>query len=73
MLHIEVMKDTFYYQPAITIQNMPDEIHRAIRVCAAWPSHNIEAETCAIPEAAVRPQNLVKPVRRLLPLAAKSA
>ena len=30
--------------PSVTIRNVPDEVHRAIRVRAAQHGHSIEAE-----------------------------
>lgn len=46
--------------PAVTIRNVPDEVHRAIRVRAAQHGRSAEAEMRAILEDAVRPQNRVK-------------
>ena len=46
--------------PSVTVRNVPDEVHRAIRVRAAQHGRSIEAEMRAILEAAVRPQNRVK-------------
>ncbi len=46
--------------PSVTIRNVPDEVHRAIRVRAARHGRSIEAEMRAILEAAVRPQNRVR-------------
>lgn len=46
--------------PSVTVRNVPDEVHRAIRVWAAQHGHSIEAEMGAILESAVRPQNRVK-------------
>lgn len=46
--------------PSVTIRNLPDEVHRAIRARAARHSRSIEAELRAILEAAVRPQNRLK-------------
>ncbi|MDD3433658.1 MAG: Arc family DNA-binding protein [Tepidiphilus sp.] len=46
--------------PSVTIRNLPDEVHRAIRARAARHGRSIEAELRAILEAAVRPQNRVK-------------
>jgi plasmid stability protein len=40
---------------AVTIRNLPDEIHRAIKVRAAHHNRSAEAEMRAILEAAVRP------------------
>lgn len=46
--------------PSVTVRNVPDEVHRAIRVRAAQHGRSIEAELRAILEAAVRPQNRLK-------------
>lgn len=46
--------------PAVTIRNVPDEVHRAIRIRAAKHGRSIEAELRDILEAAVRPQNRLK-------------
>lgn len=45
---------------SVTIRNVPDEIHRAIRVRAAQRGHSIEAEMRDILESAVRPQGRVR-------------
>lgn len=45
---------------SVTIRNLPDEVHRAIRVRAARRGHSIEAELRDILEAAARPPNRVK-------------
>lgn len=41
--------------PAVTIRNLPDETHRALKVRAARHNRSTEAEMRAILEAAVRP------------------
>lgn len=46
--------------PSVTVRNVPDEIHRAIRVRAAQHGRSIEAEIRDILELAVRPQNRMK-------------
>ncbi len=46
--------------PSVTVRNLPDEVHRAIRVRAAQHGRSIEAELRAILDAAVRPQNRLK-------------
>ena len=46
--------------PSVTIRNVPDEVHRAIRVRAARHGRSIEAEMRDILEATVRPQGRVK-------------
>lgn len=42
--------------PAITIRNLSDETHRALKLRAAQHGRSAEAEMRAILEAAVRPQ-----------------
>lgn len=46
--------------PAVTIRNLSDETHRALRVRAAHNGRSTEAEIRAILEAAVRPSQRVK-------------
>jgi plasmid stability protein len=46
--------------PSVTIRNVPDEVHRAIRMQAARHGHSIEAEMRDILESAVKPQGRVK-------------
>jgi antitoxin FitA len=46
--------------PAVTIRNLPEETHRALRVRAAMHGHSTEAEIRAILENAVRPEGRVK-------------
>lgn len=41
--------------PAVTIRNLPEEVHRALKVRAALQGRSTEAEMRAILEAAVRP------------------
>lgn len=41
---------------AVTIRNLPEEVHRALKVRAAQHNRSAEAEMRAILEAAVRPQ-----------------
>ena len=41
---------------AITVRNLPDEVHRALRVRAATHGRSTEAEIRDILEAAVKPQ-----------------
>jgi plasmid stability protein len=40
---------------AVTIRNLPDETHRALKIRAAQHNRSAEAEMRAILEAAVRP------------------
>lgn len=46
--------------PAVTIRNLSDETHRALRVRAAHHGRSTEAEIRDILEAAVRPHERVK-------------
>jgi len=46
--------------PSITIRNVPDEVHRAIRVRAAMHGRSTEAEIREILEQAARPEGRVK-------------
>jgi antitoxin FitA len=45
---------------AVTIRNLPDETHRALRVRAAHHGRSTEAEIREILEEAVRPPDRVK-------------
>jgi antitoxin FitA len=44
----------------ITVRNLPDEVHRALRVRAAEHGRSTEAEVRDILEAAVKPQGRAK-------------
>jgi plasmid stability protein len=46
--------------PAVTIRNLPQETHRALRVRAAQHGRSTEAEIRDISETAVRPAGRVK-------------
>jgi plasmid stability protein len=46
--------------PGITIRNLPEETHRALRVRAAMHGRSTEAEIRAILDNAVRPEGRVK-------------
>ena len=46
--------------PAITVRNVPDEVHRALRVRAATHGRSTEAEIRAILETAVKPEGRIK-------------
>lgn len=54
-MHSEVMK-----MAMLTVRNIPDEVHRALRVRAAQHGHSMEAEVREILEAAVSPEGRVK-------------
>lgn len=45
---------------SITVRNLPDETHRALRVRAAMAGRSTEAEIRAILERATRPEGRVK-------------
>lgn len=45
---------------SVTVRNVPDEVHRAIRVRAAQHGRSIEAEMREILETAVKPQGRIK-------------
>jgi antitoxin FitA len=44
----------------LTVRNLPDEVHRALRVRAANNGHSLEAEVRGILESAVSPEGRVK-------------
>ena len=44
----------------LTVRNIPDEVHRALRMRAARQGHSMEAEVREILESAVSPQGRVK-------------
>lgn len=44
----------------LTVRNISDEVHRALRVRAASHGHSMEAEVRGILESAVSPQGRVK-------------
>jgi len=46
--------------PAVTIRNLPEEVHRALKVRAAQNNRSAEAEIRAILEAAVRPEGRLR-------------
>jgi antitoxin FitA len=46
--------------PAVTIRNLSDETHRALKVRAAQHNRSAEAEMRAILEATVRPTNRLR-------------
>ncbi len=46
--------------PSITVRNVPDEVHRALRVRAAMHGRSAEAEIRLILENAVRPEGRIK-------------
>ena len=46
--------------PILTVRNLSDEVHRALRVRAAQHGRSTEAEVRAIPEDAVKPEGRIK-------------
>ena len=44
----------------LTVRNLPDEVHRALRVQAALHGHSTEAEVREILAAAVKPESRVR-------------
>jgi len=44
----------------LTVRNLPDEVHRALRVRAATHGRSIEAEVRAILDEVVKPEGRVK-------------
>jgi len=44
----------------LTVRNIPDEVHRALRKRAAWHGHSMEAEVREILASAINPQGRVK-------------
>jgi plasmid stability protein len=48
------------FMSSITVRNIPEETHRALRVRAALSGRSTEAEVRAILETATRPQNRIK-------------
>lgn len=46
--------------PSVTVRNVPDEVHRALRVRAAQHGRSAEAEIRNILENAVQPEGRVK-------------
>jgi plasmid stability protein len=44
----------------LTVRNLPEEVHRALRVRAARRGHSMEAEVREILESALNPQGRLK-------------
>lgn len=44
----------------LTVRNLPDDVHRALRVRAAQHGHSMEAEVREILAAAVKPEKRVR-------------
>lgn len=45
---------------AVTIRNLSEEVHRALKIRAAQHNRSVEAEMRAILEAAVRPEDRLR-------------
>jgi plasmid stability protein len=58
-LHLKQF-EVFKAMRSITVRNVPDEVHRALRVRAAQHGRSAEAEIRDILEDAVRPEGRVK-------------
>ena len=50
----------YWVMAMLTVSNVPEEVHRALRVRAAAHGRSTEAEVRAILEEAVKPQGRVK-------------
>ncbi len=46
--------------PVLTVRNLPEEVHRALRLRAAQHGRSTEAEVRALLEEAVKPQGRLK-------------
>ena len=51
---------TIAIMTTLTVRNLPDEVHRALRIRAAGHGRSTEAEVRAILENAVKPQGRLK-------------
>jgi plasmid stability protein len=54
------MRDGEMKMAMLTVRNITDEVHRALRVRAAQHGHSMEAEVRGILESAVSPEGRVK-------------
>ena len=52
----------------LTVRNLPDDVHRALRVRAALHGHSTEAEVREILATAVKPEARVRPCDALAAL-----
>lgn len=57
---IDIIDTVVTAMATLTVRNVPDEVHRALRVRAATHGHSAEAEIREILEAAVKPQDRLK-------------
>jgi plasmid stability protein len=62
-----------YQMANVNLRNLPDEVHRAIRIKAAHHGRSTEAEIRDILERAARSEGRVKLASSWLPLPAKLA
>jgi antitoxin FitA len=46
--------------PILTVRNVPEEVHRALRVRAAMHGRSTEAEVRVILESAVKPEQRIR-------------
>jgi plasmid stability protein len=63
--HFDILTSmqSFYWSevmPSITIRNVPDEVHRAIRIRAVSHGRSAEAEIRSILDQAARPEGRIK-------------
>jgi plasmid stability protein len=52
--------DRVDFMAMLTVRNLPDDVHRALRVQAASHGHSTEAEVRAILARAVKPESRVR-------------
>jgi antitoxin FitA len=57
---MQLMRSEVMNMAMLTVRNIPDELHRALRVRAALHGHSMEAEVRGILESAVSPQGRLK-------------
>lgn len=54
------MRNEVLTMALLTVRNIPDDVHRTLRVRAAKQDHRMEAEVRATPESAVSPAGWMK-------------
>jgi len=59
-LHASLLIKDFAFMPMLTVRNLPEEVHRALRARATRHGRSTEAEVRAILEQAVRPDSRVR-------------
>jgi antitoxin FitA len=57
---MQLMRSEVMNMAMLTVRNIPDELHRALRVRAALHGHSMEAEVRGILESAVSPEGRLK-------------